>query len=701
MAIGTRLRGIMEEMFSTSETPEHLAAELRIDRGYPKEVAERIAYGELDMRPEAVSERLLDFTSGDNTTYFHGGYMPAQQFRGEGDLTFMTPNPLLANTYIPNGRGLGQEPLSGQLYPLVVDGRDFLYTDARGDNWGNIELNDIFDDAGNVLARAQEGRYYETDGLGTLARHNNYPGIVIDNVVDIGSNVRQAYKSLENADHPLLNKFPSIEDSSTVLAVNDPTKIRSRFAAFDPEYKGDNLMGFQGSSSQPSVASAIGNSAIGAAGMAADSPEDELHEGLTDKMVDYLTEQMGGSEEDRERAEYISMGMDFLPFIGAAKGVSETYDAFKNDDTLGMALGGAGILASIIPFGKAGLDAAVGVVKDIPEVTRDTGLLQRVGDVDLVNAMKVEGTEGPALIPNQKLQAQDLEGRGYVSTMADTSSGDLFNIENINGIPVQTTRFGGVTYMRNPANGLMERVWASDEGQISGVMNAARQAQELSGTSRSPIMMPYGMGPHSTDFYTGTGDIMTQVARQNTTKKAARALDKQIREGAGKVAGVPDFPGLLSPDLDSWMRNAGGDRKKVTKAIDDFREDTGITLSEARAALVDPDQMNPRVGDLRTAGIIDLVKGSAPGMHPSYNTDLYGQFLGTFEGTPNLIDMPGFGAMKRSTLEDFVQLMSDRGHDLSASKLPAPVGKAMQGGLIGTFDQQLLDELIRGGFIDP
>ena len=238
-----RASGILEELLSSANSTEELVNELKYDRGYPEEVAERIAYGELDMRPEALAERRLDFTGGDPTTYFHGGYMPAQQFRGDGDLTFMTPNPLLANTYIPNGTGSGQEPLSGQLYPLSVDTRDFLRTDARGDNWGNIELNDIYDDAGKLLQRGVRGRYYETDGLGDLARHNNYPGIVIDNVVDIGTNVRQAYRSLENAEHPLFGRFPSIEDGADIVAVNDPTRIRSRYAAFDPEYKGSNILG--------------------------------------------------------------------------------------------------------------------------------------------------------------------------------------------------------------------------------------------------------------------------------------------------------------------------------------------------------------------------------------------------------------------------------------------------------------------------
>jgi hypothetical protein len=49
----------------------------------------------------------------------------------------------------------------------------------------------------------------------------------------------------------------------------------------------------------------------------------------------------------------------------------------------------------------------------------------------------------------------------------------------------------------------------------------------------------------------------------------------------------------------------------------------------------------------------------------------------------------------------FTDEMIARGHDLNADKLPAPVGKAMQGGLIGVLDEQIIEELITKGIVKP
>ena len=211
------------------------------------------------------------------------------------------------------------------------------------------------------------------------------------------------------------------------------------------------------------------------------------------------------------------------------------------------------------------------------------------------------------------------------------------------------------------------------------------------------------MGGASTDFVTMTSDIMVPIARQNMKKADKTALDKRIREDAGKKTGQfkpqPDWPGIDSPNADEWLANAGGNRKAVTKAIDEYRDVAGINLSQARAAIVDPEQLNPRVGNLRQAGVLDLMRPAQPGMHPSYNTDLMGSYLGQFGEGANLLS--DLNPLIRSSSKPFVPEMIARGHNLEAAALPAPVGKAMQAGLIGAFDQATLDDLIKKGLIAP
>ncbi len=338
-----------------------------------------------------------------------------------------------------------------------------------------------------------------------------------------------------------------------------------------------------------------------------------------------------------------------------------------------------------------------------PQVNREMGLLQRVGDVNSVNEMALDVLPGAELAPRVPLNAADLEGRGYVSGMADTSRGDLSRIVEVNGQPVDVVRFGGQDYMRQPQNADQNILWASDAGAVTGLLNAAQQAFELSGKRREPLYIPYGMGGASSDFATMTAELMVPIARQNMSKADKKLFDERVRAGAGsktnEFAPQPDWPGIDSPEADEWLANAGGARKAVTKAIDEFRDVSGINLSQARAAIVDPNQLYPRVGNLINAGVLDLNSLPQPGLHPSYNTDLMGSYLGTFGEGANLLN--DLNPLIRSSKDPFVDEMISRGHNLGAENVPSAVGKAMQAGLIGMFDQEILDDLIKKGLIAP
>lgn len=711
-----------------TRAPSQSSVDDLIKEGYPESVARRIASGELDMSPQA---RLARQQSMFPEIMYHGGSNDIlnintnQVGRGKTANTgfFAASRPEMASSYAPS---------QGAVYPLAVNTSGFDVVDAGSSRWNDITSPDYYfggqtpatleavkervpgmftgdrDLSENYFNLTGATRNtFDTDELARFARRTGSPGLLVRNVSDFGPNASSFRASAEGVRPDISDEaMKSYLDNLTgdVAVSVDPNRVRSLLsAAFDPEYTGPNIMGLQGGSQSPSMLGSVASSAVGAASTASDSDEDKLYRGLTDKMVDYLSEQMGGSEEDRKIAEYISMGMDFLPFIGAAKGVSETFDAYKNDDKLGMALGVGGTLAGLIPFGRAAYKGGLGIIEDAPTVTRDTGLLQRVGDPESVNTMKIDVEPGVDLLPARQIRAEDLEGRGFVSGMADTSRGDLSRVVSINDNPVNMVRFGGQDYMRQPSNADQGVLWASDAGAVTGLLNAARAASDLPGVSRSPVYMPYQMSGTSTDFATMTADIMVPIAKRNMSKADKKALDKRIREGKGSkkddFTPQPDWPGIDSPKADEWLASSGGNRKAITKAIDEFRDSAGINLSQARAAIVDPDQLNPRLGNLRQVGVLDLSRPAMPGSHPSYNTDIMGTYLGQLgEGASLFSDV---NPLIRSSRKPFIQEMIDRGYDLSGAKLPSPVGKAMQPGLIGAFDQATLDDLIKKGLIAP
>ena len=698
--------------------------------GYPEEVAENIVSGRLDMRTDAIIERQQDLFP---TTAFHGGgddirvVDPNRITRGKTANTgfFMSDSPVVAASYADR---------AGNIMPLAVDARGFDVVNAGSNEWNRI-LNPDYLLGGERLAKfgdlpgyrgtldSDRGifdlnveRYFDTDELARTARRFGSPGLIVKNVQDIGPNYKafdpafEAMTGLKAGDEGYQQALDQF-NADTIVA-SDPTRIRSLFAAFDPEYKGSNILG-------GTAAGALGLTALMAPEEAeAKTPEfleslpqlEPYEPGIVESAVQsvagYLKD-IGATKSDytaNQMASSLSSLVDFAPVIGDAKGFAEAGDLFDEGKYGQAAVAGAlGVLGLIPGLG----DVAASALKAAPlpfMVNRDTGLLQRVGDPDSVNTMRLDVEPGAELAPSSLLRAEDLEGRGFVSGMADTSSGDLSRVVSINDQPVDMVRVGGQDYMRQPQNVDQGILWASDAGAVTGLTNAARAADALPGVSRSPLYIPYQMGGASTDFATMTSDIMVPIARQNMKKADKKALDKRIREGAGTKKGEfkpqPDWPGIDSPKTDEWLASAGGNRKAITKAIDEYRDVAGINLSQARAAIVDPAQISPRVGNLRQAGILDLTKPAQPGMHPSYNTDLMGTYLGEFgEGASLLSDLSPL--IRGANNKPFVPEMVSRGHNLQADALPAPVGKAMQAGLIGAFDQTTLDELIKKGLIAP
>ena len=97
-------------------------------------------------------------------------------------------------------------------------------------------------------------------------------------------------------------------------------------------------------------------------------------------------------------------------------------------------------------------------------------------------------------------------------------------------------------------------------------------------------------------------------------------------------------------------------------------------------------------------GEIDLNRATFPSMHTTYNTAVAGQPKGRFGFGFNILDAK---PLNRQGV-DFVDLMTRNGHNLQADKLPSPVGKAMQGGgLIGVFDEEIVEGMLAEGIVRP
>jgi hypothetical protein len=196
---------------------------------------------------------------GYNLPVYHGTNADITAFdvTGKGKTagagSFLTTNPITAETYVSSSGG-------GNILPLLLKQDDFLTANARGRGWADIYTNQLAAKSGKTRYTPQElgldiNSATTTDELGIIANELGKKGVEIKNVKDLGPN-----SHVMRAKEYLLQKYGIVPDptwsnvtgsqhqeaqkamtklydaqKSDIYAVQDPTLIRSRFAAFDPK----------------------------------------------------------------------------------------------------------------------------------------------------------------------------------------------------------------------------------------------------------------------------------------------------------------------------------------------------------------------------------------------------------------------------------------------------------------------------------
>ena len=299
MAIRERLRGILDELIAT---------------GYPEQVAERIASGDLPMDTASRMQRAEAMGFDPTEVQYHGteaditSFIPSASGK-MGPGVYTTPSQSTANTFsgYPSPYAEG-----GNVMPLLTRGNYIDNADAFAmrpeisGKEGQRILNETLQEAG-YAGRQAGGR-----GLLTGER-----------------------------------------------VTFDPRNVRSLFAAFDPEYKGSNILG-------GTAAGGLGLTALMAPEEAeAKTPEflaslpqlepyePGMVEGAVQNVAEFLKD-IGATESDytaNQMASSLSNLADFTPVVGDAKGFAEARDAFDQGNYGEAALlGGLGLLG-LIPVG--------------------------------------------------------------------------------------------------------------------------------------------------------------------------------------------------------------------------------------------------------------------------------------------------------------------------------------------------------------
>lgn len=344
----------------------------------------------------------------------------------------------------------------------------------------------------------------------------------------------------------------------------------------------------------------------------------------------------------------------------------------------------------------------------IPEVTRDTELLMRVGDPRSVNEMVVEMTD-PLVSSAPIIGAEDLIDRPFITGMSDTSRSGLETVTSVNGVPLNAVMRGGKYFGLQPQN--LERgiAFASAPGAVMGQLNRAAAAQALGG--RPVAFIPFGMRPASPDFATMSTDIMVPYAQQVMSRSDKIALDRRIREGTGSKTDdkkpIPDWVGIDNATPE-YLKELGGDRKAVTKALDEFRDAGSLSRSQARAIVTDPTQFEPVFGDIDMIYELDpqavADRRFLDSDHPSYESALLGKPLGALRDTEkvNIFEFNPLAGTQDKGFYNFRQKQLDAGRDFPiGGSLSSPTMKAFLPGGHGIITREMVDDLIRRGLVKP
>ena len=242
------------------------------------------------------------------------------------------------------------------------------------------------------------------------------------------------------------------------------------------------------------------------------------------------------------------------------------------------------------------------------------------------------------------LSLADLEGRPFVTSMSDrTQAGGLLTKIGDTELDRPVNLQGGQGFMfENPG-----MVWASAQGPVNQIVNAARAAGE------DPLFLPFRMAPTGGDFATMTGEAMLSFASSNMNKKQKRALDRAIKNfksTGSMVQGrrvneglqIQGWKGVDDPSAPAvWRSTPDALRKELMNMMDvRFRDEGGLSIGEARLAVTDPVQASAADAQIQNVGRIftdkDVIERSG---HFSYPRGVPGEGIGRIDQPVGIFEL--------------------------------------------------------------
>ena len=573
-----------------------------------------------------------------DTVYYHGTDDNITEFRmpsrepGQpktvGTGVFMTSSPEVAGSYAKTKNAV--------TYPVFIKKSEFVTVRPakKGQFWNDISTDGLvaeFPDGTTKPASEVfdlDDSYTNTDELSRVARSKGFKGLIIEDVIDIGTGgageyryaskylqdrgydvslpigtTKESYEKLEAVPDDILAAARSYAEEqlmrpADVVVSFDPKNIRSVNAKFEELDTAEILKASGGAVSKFAEG---GIAELLESRNRFEDPLDRLtqpiradlgplqmaipqEEGLRQRAERVLAGLMGDEREDFRRAERALMAADVLPVLGDVGAAADVTDALSEDDLMG-----AGIAAiSFLPVvGGMASKAFRGSADSIgpKSLDRQRGSIGVESEEGIPSLLEIEEFD-PRFDPRVKEQDKLLATTARIlkkDNVADKPTLALSELEGRGFVTTMSDRTaaGGrvmainevpwyrMVDLRGGQDFMFEnpnKVWASAKKPAREILEAAQVVKKETG--KDALYIPWRMSPKGGDFSTITGELMLGYASANMGKGGKKSLTSKLR----KI--IPDWDSVDNPDsVALWRSTPDSKRKQAMRMMDvDFRD---------------------------------------------------------------------------------------------------------------------------------
>ena len=280
------------------------------------------------------------------------------------------------------------------------------------------------------------------------------------------------------------------------------------------------------------------------------------------------------------------------------------------------------------------------------ELMRLESEIERVPETErkIISPEDLLGKVGVPVVGDRSIRMANPTDQPYVGA----------GIGSIRGVPLDREIFaeGGIGFSADsPGTG---KGWASMRGIAAKKQGNIRMAAEETG--REPIGIYSALGMESIDFSTPALTAMiAQIPAIGIPKRELRAFDKTIREGFGKVKGIPEWVGLEDEDVFDQILGRGNFSREGSGAL--------------------------------RIRILDEMKKKR---WQNVGFPRYDDVVETFT-RPDLVDIPPSGAgMSMFRADPEVDVFEEPYHMSYDTVIPAKKGEEYFGGLVGSVPPEVM-----------